>query len=88
MTSSVPKMMSDYGLLGSDVLISHATGSTDEDFKLMKDAGVFVSTTPATETQMAHGDMVAFRDDVLGCLGADCMDVLQNKKILTILTRD
>jgi cytosine/adenosine deaminase-related metal-dependent hydrolase len=69
---SIPNLLRDYGLLKSDILLSHGTGSTDEEFKLLKDAGVYVSCTPGTESQMAHGDLVGFRPDVLGSLGSDC----------------
>ena len=69
---SVPQTLKDYKLLGPDILLSHATGSTDEEFELLKEAGVHISCTPSTESQMAHGDLVGFRDDTLGSLGADC----------------
>lgn len=38
----------------------------------MRKSGVAISCTPATESQMAHGDIVGFRSDVIGSLGADC----------------
>ena len=69
---SVPNVLKDYGLLKPDILLSHATGSNDEEFKLLKDTGVYISCTPGTESQMAHGDLVGFRSDVLGSLGSDC----------------
>ena len=69
---SVPNLLNEYGLLTSHILLSHGTGSTDEEFKVLKDAGVYISCTPGTESQMAHGDIVGFRSDVLGSLGSDC----------------
>jgi cytosine/adenosine deaminase-related metal-dependent hydrolase len=69
---SVPNMLQEYGLLKPDILLSHATGSNDDEFKLLKDAGIYISCTPGTESQMAHGDIVGFRPDVLGSLGSDC----------------
>lgn len=71
--SSLPELLSKYGLLKSDVLLSHATGGSANDAKLLRDAGAFVSTTPETEGQMALGLPVAFGDfkDVAS-LGIDC----------------
>lgn len=69
---SVPETLKEYGLLGPDVLLSHGTGSTDEEFKWLKEAGTLVCMTPATESQMAHGEVAGFRQDVIGYLGADC----------------
>ncbi|KAK4496127.1 hypothetical protein PRZ48_012106 [Zasmidium cellare] len=69
---SVPETLKDYGLLGPDIILSHGTGSTDEEFKMLKDSGSVVCMTPATESQMAHGEVAGFRKDVFGCFGADC----------------
>ena len=54
------------------VLLSHATGSTEDEFKILRDAGMYVSYTPATESQMGHGDVVDFKYGVLAWLGTDC----------------
>jgi hypothetical protein len=77
MTFSVPDVLKGCNLLRPDILISHATGSTIEELKLLKDNGVYISCTPGTESQMAHGDLVGFRPDVLGSLGADCTIIVQ-----------
>lgn len=69
---SITKLLDSYRLLKPDVLLSHSTGASDEDFELLKEAGAHVCATPGTEAQMAHGELVAFRDDVLGCFGIDC----------------
>ncbi|EHY53556.1 hypothetical protein HRR83_003763 [Exophiala dermatitidis] len=69
---SVPEALEQYGLLGSDIILSHATGSTEDELQLLKSAGAYISATPATESQMAHGEVVGFRKDVLGSIGADC----------------
>lgn len=69
---SVPSILHNYSLLGPDVLLSHATGSSETDFALLRSSGAFISGTPATESQMAHGEVVCFRDDVNASLGADC----------------
>lgn len=68
----MPELLHDYGLLQPDVILSHACGSTQNELKLLRDAGAFVSCTPPTESQMAHGQLVGFQDGVLGSLGADC----------------
>ena len=72
--SSVPELLSQYGLLKSDVLLSHATGGTANDAKLLKQAGANVSTTPETEGQMGLGLPVGFGDDFkdIASLGIDC----------------
>jgi cytosine/adenosine deaminase-related metal-dependent hydrolase len=72
MGAAIPTILKSYNLLGPDIILSHGTGSTDDEFKLMKDEGVKISCTPSTESQMAHGDLVGFRSDVLGSLGSDC----------------
>jgi cytosine/adenosine deaminase-related metal-dependent hydrolase len=76
MTFSVPDVLKNCNLLQPDILISHATGSTNEELEMLKENGVYVSCTPGTESQMAHGDLVGFREDVLGSLGADCAMIL------------
>lgn len=53
------------GLLGPDVLLSHATGLSGEDAALLRAAGAMVSSTPNTEMQMGM-EPVALRRDVLG----------------------
>lgn len=53
------------GLLGPDVLLSHATGLSREDVPLLRAAGARVSSTPNTEMQMGM-EPVALRRDVLG----------------------
>lgn len=70
--AAVPRILDEHGLLGKDIILSHGTGSTDDEFEMMYKAGVKISCTPATESQMAHGEVVGFRNDVHGSLGADC----------------
>lgn len=69
---SVPKALEEYGLLKSDIILSHATGSTEDELLILQKSGAFVSATPATESQMAHGEVLGFRKDVRGSVGADC----------------
>lgn len=71
---SVVDALESYGLLGPDILLSHATNLTQTDIQKMNKAGAWISTTPDTEMQMGHGDIVCFRE---GCteicsLGIDC----------------
>ncbi|KAJ9298986.1 hypothetical protein DTO271G3_3228 [Paecilomyces variotii] len=57
-----------------DVLLSHVTGAPDEVYKIIRENGAFVSSTPDTELQMGLGYPVAFRDDIKSnaSLGVDC----------------
>jgi cytosine/adenosine deaminase-related metal-dependent hydrolase len=64
--------MDSYGLLKSDVIISHATQASSEDGYLMSSKDVWVSTTPESEGQMALGIPLTFREDIKACLGVDC----------------
>lgn len=63
------------GLLGPDVLLSHAPGLADEDVAALAAAGASVSSTPNTEMQMGM-DPVALHRGVyagrVGSLGVDC----------------
>ncbi|GAD92869.1 conserved hypothetical protein [Paecilomyces variotii No. 5] len=52
------------GLLKPDLILSHSTGAPDEDYKIIREHGAFVSSTPDTELQMGLGYPVAFRDDI------------------------
>ncbi|OQE29649.1 hypothetical protein PENSTE_c002G09445 [Penicillium steckii] len=66
--------LESYGLLGPDILLSHATNLTASDIEKLNYAKAWISTTPDTELQMGHGDIVCFRE---GCtdmcaLGIDC----------------
>lgn len=72
MKASVPELLEEYGLLQSDIILSHACGSTAEELQTLREAGTYISSTPATESQMAHGQIVGFREHVLGSIGADC----------------
>lgn len=69
---SIPALLKEYGLLKSDVIISHATQASEEDGKMMTEAGVYVAVTPESEGQMALGLPLTFRKDILASLGVDC----------------
>lgn len=64
-------MLKEYGLLKSDVIISHATQASDEDGKIIAQAGAYVAATPESECQMGMGLPLAFREGVPVALGAD-----------------
>jgi cytosine/adenosine deaminase-related metal-dependent hydrolase len=71
---SVVDTLESYGLLGPDILLSHATNLTASDINKLNQTGAWISTTPDTELQMGHGNIVCFRE---GCtdicsLGIDC----------------
>ncbi|OCL01990.1 Metallo-dependent hydrolase [Glonium stellatum] len=75
--ASTAELLHGFGLLDESILLSHATGATAEDARLLKEANAHVSTTPSTELQMALGQPVCFRDDLPGMqeqssLGVDC----------------
>jgi cytosine/adenosine deaminase-related metal-dependent hydrolase len=72
--NSAVKILNDYGLLGPDILLSHATGISPEDASSLKAAGGHISSTPETEMQMSHGQPVCFRPDLqdVTSLGIDC----------------
>ncbi|KAJ7142114.1 hypothetical protein C8R43DRAFT_928087 [Mycena crocata] len=71
---SLVGLLSSYGLLKDDILLSHATGAPVEDGPQLEAANAHVSSTPDTELQMAHGFPVCFRPDMhkVASLGVDC----------------
>jgi cytosine/adenosine deaminase-related metal-dependent hydrolase len=66
--------LDEYNLLGSDILLSHATNLTQSDIEKLSKAKAWISTTPDTELQMGHGNIVCFRDGCseISSLGVDC----------------
>lgn len=72
------KIFSDVGVLGSDVLFSHCTGISDEEWELMKSSGASVASTPEDELGMGHGNPVAYEAVKRGVrvgLGCDCVSI-------------
>ncbi|RFU78679.1 hypothetical protein TARUN_3526, partial [Trichoderma arundinaceum] len=63
-----------HGLLGPDILLSHATNLDESDAKRLTNASASISSTPDTEIQMGLGYPVCFRDDTrsISSLGVDC----------------
>ncbi|KFX95171.1 hypothetical protein V490_03987, partial [Pseudogymnoascus sp. VKM F-3557] len=70
-TGSTVELLDSYGLLGPDLVVSHATNLTAEELKVLHKAGVYISSTPSSEAQTALGWPVALRSDVHGSLGVD-----------------
>ncbi|TPX07414.1 uncharacterized protein E0L32_002116 [Thyridium curvatum] len=70
---SAAQILYQHGLLGPDILLSHATFPHDGDVELLRKAGAAVCTTPLTELQMGQPP-VALEDDYyeLASLGVDC----------------
>ncbi|KAK6007236.1 hypothetical protein QM012_006244 [Aureobasidium pullulans] len=75
-SGSLPKLIDSYGLLDDRFLLSHSNNMTPEEVELCHSKGFWISSTPGTELQMAHGSPVCF-DDKIGVqskcsLGVDC----------------
>lgn len=73
---SLPELLDDYGLLDGRFLLSHSNHMTSKDIELCHSKGFWISSTPETESQMAHGTPICF-DDEIGLqgrcsLGVDC----------------
>jgi cytosine/adenosine deaminase-related metal-dependent hydrolase len=70
---SAIQMLAQHGLLGPDVLVSHATVPKAEDPDLLKEHGGFISSTPNTEMQMGTSP-IALRPEFQGhgSIGVDC----------------
>lgn len=66
--------MHSKGILGPDVIFSHTTNPTPEDIKLLHESGAHVSSTPSTELQMGHGNIICFDANITSraSLGIDC----------------
>ncbi|KAJ4863171.1 amidohydrolase family domain-containing protein [Trichoderma breve] len=71
---SIVDMLEGHGVLGPDILLSHATNLTDADAKKLSEVKASISSTPDTEIQMGLGYPVCFRDDTksISSLGVDC----------------
>ncbi|EHK25605.1 uncharacterized protein TRIVIDRAFT_167858 [Trichoderma virens Gv29-8] len=72
--NSIVDVLEGHGVLGPDILLSHATNLTDSDAKRLTDAKAGISSTPDTEIQMGLGYPVCFREDTksISSLGIDC----------------
>lgn len=73
------------GILGPDLVLSHATTLTDTEWKLAADAGVRVATTPESELNMGPGRLAinnVIRHGLKPTIGADVVS-LNSGDILT-----
>ncbi|KAI9704305.1 MAG: hypothetical protein M1836_007166 [Candelina mexicana] len=67
-------LLSAYGVLRPDILVSHASNASASDASKLKQVNIFISSTPDTELQMVLGDPVCFRPEFkpISSLGIDC----------------
>ncbi|KAJ5601485.1 hypothetical protein N7510_011019 [Penicillium lagena] len=72
--NSLVDKLEEYNLLKSDILLSHASNLTTSDIEKLNQAKAWISTTPNTELQMGHGDVVCFKGGCfdISSLGIDC----------------
>ncbi|RAL01340.1 Metallo-dependent hydrolase [Aspergillus ibericus CBS 121593] len=72
--NSLVDLLDNYGLLGPDILFSHATHLTTTDAEKLSKAKSWISSTPGSELQMAHGYPVCFQEGCsdISSLGIDC----------------
>jgi cytosine/adenosine deaminase-related metal-dependent hydrolase len=70
---SVVTIMHEAGVLGPDILLSHANKTTPEELRLLNDTGAHVSSTPLSELQMGHGTPVCLEPGFqkLSSIGTD-----------------
>lgn len=86
-------LLKEYNLLSGYIVASHATGLDAAEKKILRDSGIYVSSTPDTEAQMGMGFPVALDPDIVyGSLGADChtnnsASILSRARTLLLLAR-
>lgn len=66
------------GLLGPDLLWSHANALTEEELELARKNGVGISSTPEIEMQMGVGYPIAYKAKKHGCAVGLGVDVCSN----------
>ncbi|KAH6645857.1 amidohydrolase [Truncatella angustata] len=67
------EILSSHGLLGPDILLSHANCPHESDGKLYQRSGAHVSTTPNTELQMGWQPVALLEDHYNNAsIGVDC----------------
>ncbi|KAJ5761577.1 hypothetical protein N7533_003616 [Penicillium manginii] len=71
---SIVATLDDYGLLDADILLSHASNLTEDDVQKLIEKNAWISTTPETELQMGHGELVCFKHGCsdISSMGVDC----------------
>ena len=65
------KKLENAGLLAPDMVMSHANGLHPSDLKALGDHGIFISSTPDTETHMGLGWCTGLEPGVKGSVGTD-----------------
>lgn len=58
-------VLHDSGLLGTDVLLSHANHISADELSQVKASGAHLSSTPVSELQMGHGHPVCLQPEFL-----------------------
>ncbi|KAH8897749.1 cytosine deaminase [Thozetella sp. PMI_491] len=66
------------GLLGPDILLSHANCLDDKELEAVRRNGVGLSSTPDTELQMGMGHPIAFKAQKGGCIASLGVDICSN----------
>lgn len=70
---SVAQLLNNHGLLGPDVLLSHANFPKDGDAELITKNNVWISATPNTELQMGWPPLALRPEfEANSSLGVDC----------------
>jgi cytosine/adenosine deaminase-related metal-dependent hydrolase len=71
----ITRQLGERGVLGPDMVLSHANTLLDEELAAVKKNGVGLSTTPDTELQMGMSHPIAFRAKDTGCIASLGVDV-------------
>ncbi|KAK1593747.1 uncharacterized protein LY79DRAFT_589513 [Colletotrichum navitas] len=70
---SVVQLLNSHGLLGSDILISHANFPKDDNAELIAEHDVYISSTPITEPQLGWPPVGLLPEfEAHSNLGVDC----------------
>jgi cytosine/adenosine deaminase-related metal-dependent hydrolase len=72
------RQLNQRGLLGPDLLWSHANSLSDDELQAVQKNGMGLSTTPDIEMQMGGGHPVAFKARGFGCTAALGIDICSN----------
>lgn len=70
---SAVTMMHENGLLGPDILLSHANQTSENELRYLESSGAHLSSTPLSEMQMGHGHPICLQPGFqqLSSLGTD-----------------
>ncbi|GKZ19848.1 hypothetical protein AbraIFM66951_007778 [Aspergillus brasiliensis] len=75
-------LLDSYDLLGPDIILSHATNLTSSDIEKLSKAKSWISSTPGSELQMAHGYPVCFQDGCTMRLGLQAERARRNEEVI------